>query len=340
MKVIVLTEGGENIGFGHISRCLSICQAFEARGAETRFVINGDDSVKSILKDRQISLIDWLTEEEQFFQTLQEYDVVIVDSYLADIETYQRISQNAEVPLYLDDTVRLDYPPGVVINWSICAMHLDYPQREGVSYLLGPRYVALRSPYREDPAEIPETVGSVMVTFGGDDSKNITPKVVSFLADAYPQLDKYVVIGQAFTNNNEITSVADDRTYYSLVPDGKGMRNIMDKADVAICSGGQTIGELARMGVPAVAVAVADNQVQNVRAWVDTGFVIDGGSWKDHYVIAVIACAFERLMVKRNAFHRAHIGKILVDGKGADRILDYIEHTYFDAASPDDDESA
>ena len=33
MKLLILTEGGENIGFGHVSRCLSLCQAFEARGA-------------------------------------------------------------------------------------------------------------------------------------------------------------------------------------------------------------------------------------------------------------------------------------------------------------------
>jgi spore coat polysaccharide biosynthesis predicted glycosyltransferase SpsG len=29
MNVVILTEGGKNIGFGHVARCSSIYQAFE-----------------------------------------------------------------------------------------------------------------------------------------------------------------------------------------------------------------------------------------------------------------------------------------------------------------------
>lgn len=31
MKVFILTEGGKDIGFGHITRCLSLYHAFEER---------------------------------------------------------------------------------------------------------------------------------------------------------------------------------------------------------------------------------------------------------------------------------------------------------------------
>ncbi len=31
MKVFIITEGGKNIGFGHINRCLSLYQAFEEK---------------------------------------------------------------------------------------------------------------------------------------------------------------------------------------------------------------------------------------------------------------------------------------------------------------------
>ena len=31
-KVIILTEGGKKVGFGHITRCISLYQAFEEKG--------------------------------------------------------------------------------------------------------------------------------------------------------------------------------------------------------------------------------------------------------------------------------------------------------------------
>ena len=32
MKVFILTEGGKDIGFGHITRCISLSEAFEEKG--------------------------------------------------------------------------------------------------------------------------------------------------------------------------------------------------------------------------------------------------------------------------------------------------------------------
>ena len=40
MKVFIITEGGKNIGFGHITRCLSLYQAFEEKGILPKFIIN------------------------------------------------------------------------------------------------------------------------------------------------------------------------------------------------------------------------------------------------------------------------------------------------------------
>ena len=51
MKVFIITEGGKNIGFGHITRCLSLYQAFEERGNKPKFIINGDNDIEYLLKD-------------------------------------------------------------------------------------------------------------------------------------------------------------------------------------------------------------------------------------------------------------------------------------------------
>lgn len=40
-RVIIFTEGGDNIGFGHITRCSALYEEIESRNIEVLFVIFG-----------------------------------------------------------------------------------------------------------------------------------------------------------------------------------------------------------------------------------------------------------------------------------------------------------
>ncbi|MCP5105627.1 MAG: UDP-2,4-diacetamido-2,4,6-trideoxy-beta-L-altropyranose hydrolase [bacterium] len=327
-NVLILTEGGRNIGYGHLVRCLSLCQAFEAEDINTQFIVNGDDSINDILRDRTFRVLNWIEEHRQLEQTVNQADAVLVDSYLAGIEVYRWISSNARIPVYLDDTRRLDYPSGTIVNWGIGAHKLGYPENENISYLLGPSYISLRKPFWEIPEkEIKKDVQCVMVTFGGDDSKNITPKVLDFLTHRYPALEKQIVIGSAFQNTREIEAAADAHTQLIHSPDARGMKTLMMEDDIAVSSGGQTLYELARAGVPTIAVAVAENQRNNVEGWAETRFIENAGFWKDAPLIKNIAAAFQRLHDMDRRVRSYETGRRLVPGNGAGRIINHIFNT-------------
>ena len=49
MKVIILTEGGKNMGIGHLARCLSLYQAFEDKNINAEIIVNGDKTLKDSL---------------------------------------------------------------------------------------------------------------------------------------------------------------------------------------------------------------------------------------------------------------------------------------------------
>lgn len=335
-RITIFTEGGENIGFGHVTRCLSLSQAFEARGYSPRFIISGDNSVRSILTDRPFELFNWSSHEERdkLLRVLKQTDAAIVDSYLANTGIYTEISKRVPVPFYLDDNKRLDYPAGIVLNWNIYAPDLDYPRKEGVEYLLGSSYVSLRKAFWSLPAkETGETVTDVMVTFGGDDSKNITPLVMRFLAAGYPWFKKHIVVGSAFQNFKEIESMADDNTRLIHAPDAEGMKAVMFESDIAITSGGQTLYELARAGVPTVALAVADNQRNNVAAWEKNGFAENAGAWTDDYLMVSIADRFQKLLPFDRRKASAEAGQRTVPGNGAGKIVDFIEKKFDREAS-------
>jgi UDP-2,4-diacetamido-2,4,6-trideoxy-beta-L-altropyranose hydrolase len=326
MKVIIITEGGQDIGFGHLTRCLSLYQAFEVMGHEVQYIINGDSSTANHLEDKKYININWLRQDAELVSHLKDIDAAIVDSYLAGIDSYKKISNQVKIAVYLDDNRRLDYPPGIVLNWGIYAMQLDYPEKANMFYLLGPGYISLRQAFwHVERKKIQPEVKRVMMTFGGDDSKNMTPKVLGFLTRHYPRLEKNVVIGGAYKNIDEIKAVMDGHTHLIHSPGEEGMRDVMLASDIAFSSGGQTLYELACIGVPTVAVTVADNQHNNVKAWEETGFIENAGYWSDPNLTAALPAKFLRFMDFEQRLRSAEAGRKQVPQNGAQRIIHFIQ---------------
>jgi len=325
MKVFIITEGSKNIGFGHITRCISLYQAFKKRGIIPKFIINGDDPVKDLLKGLNYQIFNWLDEKSRLFKKVKDTDIAIIDSYLADISFYNTLSDLVRLAVYIDDNKSLNYPKGIVVNGSIYAEELNYPRTNGVTYLLGTKYTPLRKEFWKVPEKkIKEKVESIMITFGGDDAKNMTPKILGFLRENYPELKKNVIVGNAFQNIDEIKKSADKNTNLIYYPDVKEIKEIMLESDIAISAGGQTLYELARVGVPTVGICVAENQLRNVKGWQEAGFIEYAGWWREENIFKNIELCFCKLVdffIRKKKFF---LGRELVDGRGSRRIVNFI----------------
>jgi spore coat polysaccharide biosynthesis predicted glycosyltransferase SpsG len=127
MKVSIITEGSNKIGFGHVTRCLSIYQAFEERGVSPLLIINGDNIIESLLKNYNYKIFKWLENTKKLFNIIKDSDIIIIDSYLADYNIYKTISNFTKIIVYLDDNNRIEYPKGIILNGSIYAQELEYP---------------------------------------------------------------------------------------------------------------------------------------------------------------------------------------------------------------------
>ncbi|MBL7068269.1 MAG: UDP-2,4-diacetamido-2,4,6-trideoxy-beta-L-altropyranose hydrolase [Candidatus Omnitrophica bacterium] len=328
MKVCILTEGGRDIGFGHITRCLSLCQAFEANKISARFIINGDEAVKDLLKGRDVEIFDWLKDSERLDDLLEETDIAVVDSYLAGLALYKRIQERAKMAVYIDDNKRIDYPKGVVLNGTVNADKKNFFKEEGITHLLGSRYTPLRRDFWEAPdKEIREIVKSAVITFGGDDSRNITPKVLSLLTKNYPELTKRVIVGKGFKSLDEINEAKDENTRLIYHPEANQMKKVLLESDIAISAGGQTLYEAARIGLPAIAIAVAENQLDNVRGWLEAGFIEYAGWWEEKGLEENLLKAIERLQKKDVRLKMSSVGRKFVDGKGSLRVVEALLNT-------------
>lgn len=326
MRALILTEGGKDIGFGHITRCTSLYQAFEERGMTPEFIVNGDDSTLGLLRDRDYRIFNWWEEKDELVALVKDAKVAIIDSYLADISCYETLSELVKMPVYIDDNKRLDYPPGIVVNGSIRAEEIDYPDKEEVLYLLGPRYIPLRREFWEVPEKkIRDRVESIMITFGGDDERAMAPKILKFLDDKYPELIKNIIIGRGFQNIREIEKCKKEKTNFLYYPNTEGMKKVMLEVDIAISAGGQTLYELARVGIPTIGICIADDQVLNLENWQKEGFIEYSGWYNDEKILFNLENSINKLVAQGERVERSTRGKSLVDGKGGKRITDLIE---------------
>ncbi len=308
MKIVIITEGGKGIGFGHIARCVSLCQAFEKRKVEPDLIVNGDASILDLLNGRNYKIFNWIKEKDRLLGCIKNSDVVIMDSYLADKTLYKEILKvsSCKILAMIDDYRRIDYPDGIVVNPSIYGEKLNYPKKDGLIYLSGKDYIILRKEFwKAAVKKINKDIKNILITFGGINYSDRVYKIVNYLENK-------------FNFNLCVIDPVKNRV------NAKEMLDLMLKADLCISGGGQTTYELARVGVPTIGICFSDNQRMNLDAWKEKGF-IEYICWSNSLDLCKdFSSAIEKLSSQKLRQKMSEIGRAFVDGQGARRIVEGI----------------
>lgn len=324
-KIFILTEGGGHIGMGHVSRCLSIYQAFEKRGYSPEFIINANTSITPALEGVRYHLFDWISDESKTMKLIKNANIVLVDSYKCPSSLYQQIASVCGKAVFIDDNVRLVYPPGVVVNGVMGAEKMNYPERNDIDYLLGAQYVFLRSVFWDvHPRIINQEVKSVMVSCGGNDD-GLSTRIIKILLQHFPSMKISVVLKDTVSSDIEYLSKNAD-VFTDLSADK--MKTLMSKSDITITAAGQTSYELCRMGTPFIALLTADNQAYSIGNFFIQGLVQEA--------IKPNSARFEKLLISQVTYLldkdiRKKISEKMqasIDGCGSLKLVDYlIKHT-------------
>lgn len=326
MNVFILTEGGKDKGFGHIARCSSIYNAFEQFNVSPKFFIDGDESVKSILDGIDYEIVDWLND----LSVISESDIVVVDSYLANIEIYKNISKKTNLTVYIDDNNRLDYPKGIVVNGTLDVSNMNYIKREGIKYLLGNEFIPLRKDFWNIPKiKINDSINNILITMGGNDLRNLTPEILDLLNNNFPNINKKIIIADSFDNISEIEKLKNDSVELFYAPNSSEIMEIMSSVDLAISASGQTLYELACIGVPTIAIGIIDNQKNNIKNWIKQGFIEYAGCWNDKNLLNNILKKIEYLDDKNIRFDKRLLGVQAVNGRGSINIVKSILNEFY-----------
>jgi len=246
---------------------------------------------------------------------------MILDSYFVMPGYMAEIRE--KVPLvYIDDQNAFDYPADLVVNYTLYADELPYPQNK--LYLLGPKYAMLRREFQSIPRrQAAERVKNVLLSTGGTDPEHVALKCVQYLREQRTAgVTYHVVLGAMNPDVENIERLAAGYERIVLHRQVSDMCALMLECDAAVSAGGTTLFELCVCGLPTVTYVLADNQIKNAASFVEMGLMLSVGDVRrDMYFVERMFQELNRL--SENPILRENMSKrmqAMIDGNGAERL--------------------
>ena len=329
-------EGGREVGYGHLSRCLSIANALAEAGWSILFVTNLETAEGWMLRSASfpVALVDnFFTSPEQFVKISKAENaaLLILDSY--------KFSENLELALSggsLPVMVIADAPS----RKFFCSLILDSsPGRTASEYkslvhprcemLLGQSYMPLSGNvenFKWTPENIEVSPLQVFLNFGGIDSRGLNLQALQLLERLNQKIEINAVVSSGTPWNEELVKFKrNSRHGISLHFDARNSFQIMANCAISLGGAGINAMERAAVGLPSLIACAAENQRPNFNALIASGAAVPielnekGQIDQDRYFDV------EKFLIDKDACLKLSLaGRRFCDGKGAWRISEQI----------------
>lgn len=306
MRVVFRVDSSLQIGSGHLMRCLTLAERLKKEnGADVYFIMrdlsgNLIELVKqknfSIFKLPQVELDEtlagyakWLTvtQEQDAAETIArikvigKLDVLIVDSYAIDMTWENMLRPYVQKIMVIDDLANRKHDCDILLDQNEYLnkdKRYEYLVPQHCRLLLGPQHAILREEFYEARKKIrvrDGKINNILVFFGGSDVSNETMKALQ----AISMLDRNdikvnVIVGKSNPNQKEIEKFCDKNNNMHYFCQVDNIAEFMNAADLAIGAGGTITWERCFLGLPAIVVAIAGNQVELTEACASKGILV------------------------------------------------------------------
>lgn len=328
-NVAILTEVGEGIGFGHLSRCISVFQVFVEKKIIPNLVVNLKGNVDQAVFPENTKFYDWSIEKAQLKEDLQNIDIVIIDSYIANQELYEEISDIVSNCVYFDDFNRINYPKGIVINGAINAENIAYPKNKNIKFLLGKKYQPFRKAFwRVETRIINDNIENILITVGANDSFNIIPNISNKIKTLLPNTTINVLISTNSSNYEAIAKNQNENYKLHRDLDEFSVKNLMLSCDLGICAGGQTLYECVATRLPSIAINIAENQTNNINGLLKFDLIYYAGRWDEDTFFSNFESILTNDVTSQNRHKMFERINEFIETNGSNKIIKEIIKSY------------
>jgi spore coat polysaccharide biosynthesis predicted glycosyltransferase SpsG len=319
--ILLLTEAGTGIGFGHLTRMMAVGDGLIAAGAPVFMLVQWEGPpAEGVVEGRSwVNTGVWRENSVVALRALGAA-AVLVDSYRLGLEGYEAVAGSGAMLAVMDDCYRLPFPADLVINPNVYADVARYlpSAKDAVG---GLEHVILRVPVAQARGtfEVREKLKRVLLMLGGSDVHGLGLSFANAIAAVGYEVDWIAPDqsdGMALHDGVTLTGPVGARELVRLVL----------VADLVICGGGQTLHELACLGAPCVAIELGEDQKLNLSFYEKTGWLGPRLSWSQADIVATVVQRVGEMddVVRRTG--QTALVRDLVDGQGprriAERLLD------------------
>ena len=337
--VAIRADGSQGIGMGHIMRCIGLAQEFCARAYQVVFI----SAVRSAQIEALVTSFDMdyvasdleIGSTDDLAFTLatcrdREACFLVIDGYRFGADWLSDLQREGpSAMLWTDYCQAQRLPVDLILDQTPADNFELYKSASPADTLIlnGLEYAVLRDEFLLHPGirRLRESVGRVLVTFGGADPVGATVKVTEMLLQTACDFHFDIVVGPANARVDEVRALVQSKPNFRLHVATKEMARLVSEADLAISAAGTSLWEFAYSGLPTIATVIADNQIPLAESLerLDCSINLGGIEAVDAEALeaelAGLVADSDRLLTFSQRMMR------LVDGKGRARVVDSVE---------------
>lgn len=272
--IVFVVAGYPAIGMGHVYRALMLAHEISAHRITFICTQKSNLAVESVAS-RDYNVVRQ-GNEPLAEKVLAQHPDLVINDFLDTDPDYMRALKRAGLRcINFEDEGRGAALADLVIN------ALDDKSPDSPRVRCGPAYFCLRDEFvnaRRNPLR-PE-VRTVLITFGGTDQHDATRRCLDLIEPICREraIAIRIVAGPGYSHKESLEQrIADlGNSLITFTWATNIMSQMMEGADLAICSTGRTIYELAHMRVPAIALATHAREASHTFARPLHGFAFAG----------------------------------------------------------------
>ena len=269
MYIAFMTDGGKQLGMGHINRCLAVANELKKKNIQSVFLIS-NKLTKRYIEERTFN-VKIIPRGKNYFEIVNRFLVkekifgLIIDSKKKILESeIKKLNKKIKIIL-IDRNIELNN-----INLVILPGLEEQFKKKPSNSIVGHKYILLNPDfkyYRKSKKN-----NSILISMGSTDKKNIIKKLISGLKKLEQDFNITIVLGKFYSNETDIQKMIANDNRFEIKKDPKEFLKLLSSCRLAVIEFGITVYEAAALHTPTVVISHSEENDESAKRIEKYGF--------------------------------------------------------------------
>lgn len=254
--------------------------------------------------------------------------VVCVDQKDWTSECFESLKRDSRVILMaFDDGDKRSYHCDFLINSSLDAESIAYATNPECERLLGPKFSMIRDEVhtlRQHPTERMAENFQFLTYLGVEDKWGHALKVVEAAKNSQVKFESHIVVNAGWPHSEQAKRMIGNHPRIHFYEEPSFFPQLMARSDLALVCPGQTLFELAYLGIPMMTTALNSQQQSVAHSWLAQSLVEHMGPAEDVTAEGILEKILYWMDRDQELEERGIRTQKVIDGRGKFRVLERV----------------